>query len=211
MTNVARFDGNLFVGGTLTAAGGIAPDIARSNLAQTPLASIGIPFYAWKVWNACHTNLSGTAATDDLEVTTGAFGTAPPSIQTGDVKGVSLTSARYARTTVQLPENYDDGESVNFRFRAGMLTTIADVSATLDLEVYELAGDNTVGSDLCTTAAIDINSTTLANRDFVVTATGLVAGDWLDIRIGIIADDAGTGTAVIGCVTQSRLLCDVRG
>src|SRR5690606_37633366 len=94
---------------------------------------------------------------------------------------------------------------------AGMITTVADNSATIDFEAYKIDGDNTVGSDLIDTSAQDINNLAFANQDFTVTPTGLAAGDVLDVRVAVAVNDAAAGTAVIAAIGRLDLLCDVKG
>jgi len=93
-----------------------------------------------------------------------------------------------------------------------MITTVADTTATLDCEAYKLQADpdDALGSDLVSTAATTMNSTTFADIDFVVTPTGLSPGDILDVRIKTTVTDGAGATAVIAGVTSARLLCDVR-
>ena len=54
------------------------------------------------------------------------------------------------------------------------------------------------------------NFLTLANKDFVITATSLTKGDVLDIRMKINVTDTSTGTAVIGMVGNVELLLDTQ-
>lgn len=185
-------------------------DIARSKLAQDTLASYMIPWTAFRVFDAYATNLPGTPAADDLGLVGGTFGSASPSLQTEDLKTAGATNNR-ARFMVQLPPEYDDGETVQIRLHAGMLTTVADTSATIDVECYESNSEAGIGSDLCTTSATTINSLTLADKDFSITASGLVAGDWLDVRITTAVNDAASGTAVKAIIGKVSLLCDIRG
>lgn len=91
-----------------------------------------------------------------------------------------------------------------------MKTTVADVSATIDVEALELLEDGTVSADLCTTAAQNINSTTYDDFDFVITSTTLVAGSRLQVRISIATNDAAGATAVIGVLHNLSLRCDCR-
>ena len=92
-----------------------------------------------------------------------------------------------------------------------MLTTISDTSAAIDFECYRSNDEAGIGSDLVTTSATSINSLTLANKDFVVTATSLLPGDTLDIRMKIAIVDSATATAVIGLVGGVELLLGVKG
>lgn len=200
--------GNLRVTGTLSPAA--TTDITRSSLVQESLRSFNLRIEDWRIHDGVGAPLT-TPGSDDLGVVSGTYGTSTPSIQTGDLKNAGATT-RYARRTVQLPMNYVAGETVTVRIRAGMVTTVASSSATVDVECY-LSDDETLvdGSDLCATAAATINSLTFADKDFTITPTGLAPGDILDIRIAIAVNDSGTGTAVIGCIGRIELLCDTKG
>jgi len=184
--------------------------IARSKLALDVLRKYAIPLTDFRVWDAMHTVLPGTAAADDLALVGGTFGTGSPTIQTSDLKAAGATTQR-ARVLVRLPAEFQSARQVTLRFHAGMNTTIADTSCTIDVEAYESDFDGGISADLVTTAAQTINSLTSADKDFVLTTTDLVAGDWLDIRVSITCTDAATGTAVIGQFGLAQLLCDVRG
>ncbi len=201
---------DLFVQGDFRFTGSLTGGLARSQLQQDPLAVFPIPWTAWRVWNAYETNLPGTSASDDLGLYSGAFGSASPSIQTFDLKAAGASSL-YARCMLWLPPNYDAGQTVTLRFHAGMLTTVADVSATVDAEVFKSNGETGIGSDLVTTAATSINSMALANKDFTVDPSGLSAGDVLDLRVKLAINDAATATAVKGIIGAAALLLDIKG
>lgn len=185
--------------------------IARSKLALDSLKIYDVNLVDFRVWDAMQTNLPGTSASDDLGLYGNTFGTNTPLIRTYDVKAAGAVTLR-ARVLIPLPAEYADAETVNLRFFAGMVTTVADTTATIDCEAYESPGSAAaLGSDLVTTAATTINSLTFANKDFVVTATSLVAGDLLDVRVTVAVNDAATGTAVIAGFGKCQLLVDVRG
>lgn len=186
-----------------------AMELERDKLAQRVLGTDNVPLSACRVWDAQQTLLPGTAAADDLAFVTGTLGTNMPSIQTGDLKAAGATT-RYASLQAELPEDYEDGQTVTVELVAGMKTTVADVSATIDLQAYRSAEDGTVGSDLCATAAQSINSLTAATKSFTLTPTSLVAGDLLDLRIAIAVNDAATATAVIGCLYAIKVRSDRR-
>lgn len=195
--------GDLRVTGTLTGQNRTGIRIDRGAIYPLELQD-------FRVHDAFQTAL-GTAGSDDLGITAGAFGTGVPYITSGDVKALGAVT-RYARTRFQLPIEYDSGEAVAVRFSAGMITTIATPSCTVDVEVYKTARNSLVsGSDLVTTSAQSINSLTFANLTFVLTASALLPGDTLDIRIAIIANDTATVTAVIGALSNVELLLDVKG
>lgn len=189
---------------------GAKPEIARSELLQSNNDRFKIQPTDWRVWDALHTNLPGTSATDDLALVGGTFGTASPTIQTSDLKAAGSTT-RYARCLFQLPSCYVAGQSVTVRAHAGMKTTVADVAATVDFEVYRSNDEEGIGSDLCTTSATTINSLTDADKDFAVTSASLNPGDTLDIRMTVLVNDAATATAVIGQIGSVELLLDVKG
>jgi len=154
--------------------------------------------------------LWGKDATDDLSLVAGTVGTNAPSLQTEDLRAVGATS-RYKRLMIPLPSNYVAGETVTLRFSAGMITTAADASATLDVVCYKSDEDNTVSADLCATAAQSMNNTVFADLDFVITSTALSPGDLLDVLITMAVNDAATDAEVIGCVAAIKRLCDTQG
>jgi hypothetical protein len=185
-------------------------DIATTKIAQRVLATLNHPLHNFRTWDALATNLPGTPASDDLGLVTGTFGTDTPYIGTGDLKAAGATTRR-AGIIIQLPEDYEDANTVNIRCIAGMKTTVADVSATIDVEAYRIDEDGTLGaSDLVSTAATTINSLTAANKDFTVDASTLVKGDALMVRVSVAVNDAATATAVIGALWAFKLLADLR-
>lgn len=204
LPNHVVIQGNLYVAGT-------KQPYARTDLNQDTLQRYPIPWTFWRIWDSITTNLTTPGASaDDLGLVGGTFGTGTPSIQTGDLKNAGSTT-RYARAQFALPPEYDTAETVVLRAHAGMITTVASVSATIDFEVYRSDSEVGLGSDLCSTSAISINSLTEVNADFTISAATLARGDLLDIRMTIIVNDSGTGTAVIGYAGAVELLLDIRG
>lgn len=183
--------------------------IDRSKLASEQLKD-NIPLELLRVHDAFQTNLPTTAASDDLGLIIGTFGTDAIVVQTSDAKNTSVTQR--ARFTYRLPHNYAAGQAISVVAWAGMKTTVANGTATVDFEAYK-KNDSTglVGSDLVTTSATTINSLTAADEAFVIDPTGLTAGDELDIRVTIAITDTGTGTAVIGRIMKLYMLPTVRG
>ena len=183
--------------------------IERSKLAAEQLKD-NIPLELLRVHDAFQTDLPTTAASDDLGLIIGTFGTDAIVVQTSDAKNTSVTQR--ARFLYRLPHNYAAGQSLSVVAWAGMKTTVANGTATVDFEAYK-KNDSTglVGSDLVTTSATTINSLTAADKAFVIDPTGLTAGDELDIRVTIAITDTGTGTAVIGRIMKLYMLPTVRG
>lgn len=181
--------------------------IPKDALVQTADSPFSIPQTAWRVWDSLVSLLPATSASDDLGLYPGTWGTTPWLIRSADVKTTTVTLR--AACEIAVPADYDAGESLTLRARAGMITTVADGSATVDFEVYKKAGTGaSVGSDICATSATTINSTTFGNKDFTITPTGVAAGDVLQIRMTIAVVDTATGTAVIAAVEQVKLLYD---
>ena len=206
LVNVVQ--GDMHVAGALTC--GTPPQIARSQLLQSNNDRYKIKPTDWRIFDAFQTPLGATPTSDDdLALVGGTFGSASPAIQAGDVKAVSKT--RRARCTFELPAEYVAGESVTIRAHAGMVTTVADGSCTVDFEVYRSDDEAGVGSDICATAAQSMNSLTDANKDFTITPTTLLPGDTLDIRMTIASVDSATVTAVIPSIGSVELLLDVKG
>src|SRR5437667_2427391 len=148
---------------------------------------------------------------DDLAISSGAFATGLPYIHTGNLKSAGATT-RYARTMFTLPPEYVPAGACQLRFASGMLTTVSHTSATIDCECYKTARNTLkTGSDLVSTNAASINSLSFVEKTFDLTASGLVAGDVLDIRVTIAVNDSGTVTVVEGAIAHAEMLLTVKG
>jgi hypothetical protein len=161
------------------------------------------------VWDDLAALLPGTAASDDLAIIEGTWGANAPTVRSSDGKNTTITQR--LRTRQILDPHYVAAGGVQVVITAGMNTTVASVSATVDVECYEDDGDGGVSADLCATAAQSINSLTKATKAFVITPTNLAGGSVLDIRITIAITDSATATAVIGEISKIAVLEDVRG
>lgn len=188
----------------------IASGYTRAKLLEDALQKFVIPFTDFRVHDALQTVLPGTSASDDLGLYGGTFGTTGPLIRTYDVKAAGAVTL-YARALVRLPAEYVAGGDITLRLAAGMVTTVSDGTATIDVQAYSSDKDGTISADICATAAQSINSLTFANKDFVITPTSLVAGDWLDVRVAIAVNDTATATAVIAAIGSTEILVDIKG
>lgn len=208
MSTAARYNGDVQVLGRLSVTGGVV-GVTRSSF-TSDVVLVPIPLTSFRVWDAYQT-LLGTPASDDLGIATGTFATGLPYISTGDVKAAGSVT-RYARCLLTLPPEYVTGSTLSLIFEAGMITTVADGTATIDAQAY-LLGSNTLitGSDLVSTAAQSINSLTFADFTFVVTPTNLQPGSVLDVRIAIATADASTVTAVIGALSTAFIQTNFQG
>jgi hypothetical protein len=207
----ARFpDGALFQGTVTLADVTIKPGITRGNMAQQSAAQFASPWESWRVHDAYQTILPGTAASDDVGLIGGVFGTGCPSIQTSDAKATTVT--QYARAVIRMPIEYDAATNVSLMFHAGMKTTASDGTATLAVEAYLSDKEGLVdGADKVTTAATTINSLTLTDKTYALSAGSLSPGDVLDVKITVAITDTATPTAVLGWIGGAWLQCDVRG
>lgn len=184
-------------------------EIQPTQLAQRSNQIAPIPFTNCRVWDAMATMVVGTPASDDLGLVTGTPGTHQPKLSTGDVKASS--TSRKVAFELEVPSNYDDGQTFTLRIKAGLETTIADTSCTIDVSAYKPSGTGTVGSDLVTTAAQSINSLTSADKDFVIDESAIDPGDKLIVIVTIATVDAATATAVTACIYSITRRCDTRG
>lgn len=158
-----------------------------------------VPLENVRVHDAVGTILPAAATSDDLGIY-GAFGTFPY-LSAGDCKAAETT--RYGRFLIPLHlpgERPLTAKGFKIRIWVDMLTTVADVSCTVDLEAY--AQVDGTPTDVCTTAAQDMNSMTASYKTFDIDlsegAGVLVVNGytWLDCRVKIVAHDDATGTAV---------------
>jgi hypothetical protein len=180
---------------------------ARTALTQQDLQPYPISPTTLRVWDAPSTVAPATGGNDDLGVYNNTFLTGAPTVETGDVKAGGAIS-RKIRFQFPVPVEYVAGETITLRLNAGMKTTVADTSATIDAEVVRAAVPNT---DICATAAQSINNLVAADKDFTITPTNVVPGDILDCVITIATNDAATAGAVIGKLNSIAVLMDVKG
>ena len=185
------------------------PLIEREDLATEENAVYSIPLTEFRTWDAMATNLPGTAANDDLALITGSLGTDSLTIEAGDIGGTSST--RYAACQFALKPEYKAGGAVSIRASAGVQTTVADGSCTVDFQVYKVGRDTTVGSDICATAATTCNSTSFSDKTFTITPTSLSPGDVLYIRMALIYADTGDAGVMIPTVAAVEVLASIRG
>jgi hypothetical protein len=183
-------------------------DIQTTKMRQRVLAEYIVPLIDCRVWDAVASILPTSAASDDLALITGTWATNPVRITAGDVK--TLTATRRLYFAVPIPANYEDGQTIQIRIRAGMETTVASTSCTIDAEAY-VGTSGALSADLVTTAAQNMNSLTAANFDFTINEASVDPGQLLEVRLTIASVDGATGTAVTPAIYKVSLLCDTRG
>lgn len=205
-----EFGDSIIVSGDVTYSGDLQPGLARAQIVQDNLANYAIPFTEMRVHDAPQTVLPGTAAGDDLAIVGTSYGTDTLAIQTSDSKAASVT--QYALFTWPLPVEFTAAQSVRVKVKAGMVTTVSDGTAVVDVEAYLSNDEGAVsGSDLVSTAAASVNSLTAAENSFVLDGSGLVPGSVLNIRVRASVVDSATATAVILRVGRVTCQADVKG
>lgn len=211
------------IAGTLTASGTVVFPTAAASWtnaiptganAQRALQRFLIPLNDARIHNQTQT-LVTTAASDDLGINTGlgaTYGTHTVQLVTSDQKANGGATSQYARwPQVQIPSNYDDGETAQIVVNAGMETTVSDTTAVVDVEAYKIDGSGAVtGGDLITTAAQSCNSLTAAEKTFTLDASSLDPNDIIDVRVTITINDGATVTAVYGAIGYVVLVVDCK-
>jgi hypothetical protein len=187
-------------GATWTMADGTIP---RADLAEDALATFELPItYGWlDSTTKAPLYTPGSGLLSHGAVGTGVYG----------LLGTAANASTEATTNTirfTLPENYVAAGDVTFVVTAKC--TGAPETLTVDAVIKEVnTTAGTVGSDICATAIQTITSSFVA-YSFTVTATGLVAGDVLQIELNtnvIIA----AGTDAIMQISNAAVKCDVKG
>lgn len=203
-------NGDLEVRGNISFTGTLTPAQTRDRMAQESYCKFGIPIEDLRIWDSAIYAPITTAAADDLGYGIGAFGTGVPYVSGGDVN--NITANRYARGRVQLPTEYVSGQAVKFICNAGMITTVADTSCTLDLMAYKVGANGLIsGVDLVSSAPVSINSLTFADAEFTLTPTTLIAGNWIDFRLDVSSVDGAAAGVVIPAIATIDLACHIKG
>lgn len=184
--------------------------IGRASLIEESLAAYSISLRDLYVWDAPASSLPTTPATDDLGYIARTWATDAEKVQTEDLKSAGATD-KYACFSWTIPPEFVDDGDFKIRIGANMVTTVADTSCTLDLVAYALDGEGSIGADLCTTAATDMNSLTFAEYDFEITSSGLSVGDRLEFRVHIACNDAAGGAVVKAQISKIQPLLDIKG
>ena len=216
MTNEnMTFQKDVIISGT-TNIGGTVTGMTRAKLDTEAIQRHYLKTTDWRKKSDMAVPLPATASSPDLGVYTNPAGpgaATPPVMRTEDIKTLAA-AVRNARTLVQLPYNYVSTNTVQLKVAAGMITTVADDTCTIDCEVYLVSQTDdvyTTGTDLNQVAAQSINNLVYSEKTFPIDGSVLAANDILDVLLFITSTDAASGTAVIGAILWAALEFDVKG
>jgi len=180
----------------------------RTNLTEDALQKYGIPISSLQQVTGIPLSASETEGNFNVSVAANVV------VAKGEVTDIE-TETSVTQFQFVLPHEYVSGGDITIRLPVALIKSGAPTNdgSTIDVAVYKQT-NNAVGSDLSTTtaaatfAALD----TFYNKDFVITASGLVAGDVLNVVItaAVTDSEAGGGTIVLNLAPPSVLL-DVKG
>jgi len=204
------FNGNITFQNQLRATGtklDITGGIPRSQIAEDALVDYGYSIYGLRCTDGSVLPATESAACFYLYNESGlvmALGEV-----TDNETEVSDTFAQF-----KLPPSYVAGGDVSVSVRCILAKTGAAVNngSTLDMICYKQA-DGATGLDICATAAQTFAAVdTYYTKTFVVTPTGLVAGDTLNLKFAssVIDSEAGGGTLQLK-IDKISLLADSKG
>jgi len=181
----------------------------RAAMVQEDLVLYTIPIRAWRKTAGSMAVLPSAGDGTDLATSGGTHGAGSPVLKSSIVD--LSTVVEKARTQFILPVEYISGGAVLFRIRVKMPNAADPGATTIDLECYKSDNEGGVGADICATGLQTYN-TSYANYDFVITPTGLVAGDRLDLEItNSINDNNGGAGDQQTLISLTQLLLSVKG
>ena len=179
-----------------------AAAIARTKLATDALSPFEIPIRNWMAEDGAVLGIAEEAGTFFVQ-----DGTNQMYLQ-GEESN-NETEVSVMKTSFTLPYNYVASGLVKLRLTVDVTGAGTLGTCTIDASVREQDNDGAIGSDLVTTSAIAVTADS-GNKDFVITDSGLVAGDILSI-VATMSIQETASTAIRGIVTKTQMLCDVRG
>jgi len=181
----------------------ITGGLPRASLAEDALAVYGIPVNEVMAADGAPLGVSETAGDFFLSLGTNFM-------ELRGEEAISETEASIGYIQFILPPEYVAAGDVKIRFRCQIDGAGTDNASSLDISAYEMA-DGAVGSDICATEAVTfVAKSTYYNKDFTITATGLVAGDVLVIKItSSIVESAGSALAFYS--DPPKMLLDIKG
>lgn len=184
-----------------------AGQIGRSELVEDALAVYGVPVGDLRQTTGIGLAASETAGNFNVSVSGNVI------VAQGEITD-NETETSVVQFTFTLPPEYVAAGDVRVRLPVSLVKTAAavDNASSIDCSAYKQA-NGAVGADLVSTAAQTFAATdTWYNKDFVIDASGLVAGDRLNIVVtaAIVDSEAGGGTLRLN-LGEPKMLIDVKG
>ena len=175
-----------------------AGTISRTQLASET-ATIQVPLTSFRTIAALAA-LPTAGDSTSLGLVAGTVGSASAQLAGTLSSGNSHTET--ARALVAMPKDYVDAGAVNLVVHCRVDGTLT-AAQTLTVTAYKGDKEIGVGSQLVTGGAQNVPAT-WGNLTFPITATTLVRGDVLDIKLSAVANDTG------GTVNKNIQIGDVR-
>lgn len=188
---------------TLSAATNTFSSVPRASLAEDALQAYGIPVN--QIMAADGAPLAVAETEGDFFLSLGTN-----TIQLRGEEAISETETSVGYILFVLPPEYVSAGDVNIRFRCQLYGAGTNNGSTLDVSAYEQA-DGAVGADICATDAVTFAAkATYYNKDFTITATDLIAGDILLIKItASVIESAASALAFYS--DSPKLMIDIKG
>lgn len=124
----------------------------------------------------------------------------------------NTTKTDYCTAYSKVPLSFVAGQSMNVQVTVAMTGAGAAVAApnsTIDVKVYRIAGDGSVSTDLCTTAAQALAASATV-RTFACDTTSVVPGDVLVIWVEMVGIE-GAAASAIGEIDKLAVAYDTQG
>lgn len=189
---------------TIATTGVTIPTLKRADLTEDALAICkGIPINSIMAADGAPLGITESAGDHYLNLAANV-------ITLRGEEAISETETSVSYFQFVLPENYVSAGDVTIRIPCKIDGAGTDNSSSVDLEVYEQAS-GAVGADICATAAQNFAAkTTWYNKDFSVTAAGLIAGDILNVKLTTAVIES-AGSALAFYADPPKILLDVKG
>lgn len=177
--------------------------LTRADFTEETLKVYGITINDFRAADGAAMGISETAGDHYL-----LLGTNTISLTTEVANNETETSVSYFQFVI--PPEYVSAGDVKIRIKHTVAGAGTSNASTVDFSVYEQDGNGAVGADLVTTAATEITEDAWNTTDFVVTATGLVAGDILIVKFTSTIIESATNN-IQGEFDGFAVLLDIKG
>jgi len=200
LPDIGQATGNVV---TLKASQTTAGEIKRADLTEEALATYGIPVNGLMAADGAPLGVTETAGDHYINLGTNTL----------NLRGeaaISETEVSVSYLQFVLPPEYVAAGDVTVRVHCKIDGAGTDNGSTVDISAYEQA-DMAVGADLCATAAQTFAAkTTWYDKNFSITATGLVAGDVLNIKLSSSTIE-NAGSALAFYADPVKIMLDIKG